>query len=151
VLFMKTTLQTRRQRARYPIATVQFAPGTNYPKHCKNQTDVKLITLAKSLNLPVARYAAHMSGISSYSTSTNRLEILAEAEHDRWVTERKADGWKYRPGKKDIDAKKSPYLVPWNKLSDEIKEYDRHTVEKLSRYLAMEGFEVVQISPDAPA
>jgi voltage-gated potassium channel Kch len=89
--------------------------------------------------------------IQLFKFNQSTIEILAEAEHDRWVTERKADGWKYRPGKKDIDSKKSPYLVPWNKLSDEIKEYDRHTVVNLARYLAMEGFEIVQVSPDAPA
>ena len=41
------------------------------------------------------------------------IEALAELEHDRWVEERKAAGWQYKAGDKDIEKKTSPHLVSW--------------------------------------
>jgi hypothetical protein len=75
-------------------------------------------------------------------TFTNaEVELLAEMEHDRWVNQRRADGW--TPGPKDIAAKKTPYLVPWNELSDEVKEWDRQAVRGIPAFLARAGYEVV--------
>jgi len=39
------------------------------------------------------------------------IEILAEMEHNRWVSERLFDGWVYGK-KRDIEKKISPYSSP---------------------------------------
>lgn len=56
----------------------------------------------------------------------SEVERLAEMEHDRWWKERRAEGWTLGH-EKDIDRKKSPYLIPWTELSEEIREKDRST------------------------
>ena len=66
---------------------------------------------------------------------------MAKMEHERWVKERLRDGWKFGP-KKDIEEKVSPHLIPWNQLSDEIKEYDRVFIRKLPAFLAQNGFQI---------
>lgn len=50
--------------------------------------------------------------------------LLAEMEHDRWNADRLRNGWAYAPGEKNIDKKTSPYIVPWEDLSEEIRELD---------------------------
>ena len=62
------------------------------------------------------------------------IEELAKAEHARWMAERTADGWTYGTNK-DAVAKTSPYLVPWEKLTEEIRELDRDTVRRIPRML----------------
>ena len=62
-------------------------------------------------------------------------------EHQRWVDQRRLDGW--TPGQKDIEAKTTPYLVPWDHLSEEVKELDRQTVRGLPAFLARAGYQIV--------
>jgi len=70
------------------------------------------------------------------------VEKLAEMEHERWCEERRRQGWTYASGKKNIKKKTSPHLVPWEKLSEEIKEYDRNMVRGLPSFLAQAGFQI---------
>ncbi|MHB0939029.1 MAG: RyR domain-containing protein [Armatimonadota bacterium] len=69
------------------------------------------------------------------------VELMAEMEHGRWVVERLASGWQYGPDK-DNERKISPYLLPWNELPNDIKDYDRAAVREWPVILAEAGFEV---------
>lgn len=54
------------------------------------------------------------------------VEELAEHNHDTWATQRIKDGWTY--GKTRSDEKKEhPCLIPYDKLPESEKEYDRAT------------------------
>lgn len=57
------------------------------------------------------------------------LEWMAEREHEAWVQERLASGWTQGP--KDVAHKVTPYLVPYDQLTDEIKDYDRDAVRNI--------------------
>lgn len=72
------------------------------------------------------------------------IERLAELEHRRWVEQRLGDGWALGP--KDIDARLSPYLIPWGQLSDEVKEWDRRAIRGIPGFLARAGYQVVRES-----
>jgi hypothetical protein len=61
---------------------------------------------------------------------TDEIELLARLEHERFVRERTRDGWRHGP-KKNIDRKIHPDLVPWEELSEEIREYDRNLVRQI--------------------
>ena len=55
------------------------------------------------------------------------LEMLAEAEHERWMQSKLDEGWAYAP-KTDRAKKLHKCLVPWEKLPDKEKEKDRDLV-----------------------
>jgi len=80
----------------------------------------------------------------AFEFSPAEIELLAEMEHVRWVEERRRDGWTYVPGEKDIDRKTSPHMVPWDDLSNDVKEWDRVFVRGLPKFLARSGFQVVR-------
>ena len=69
------------------------------------------------------------------------VEKLAELEHERWVDQRRRDGWTLGP--KDVDDKVTPYLIPWTQLSEEVKEWDRRAVRGIPGFLARTGYQVV--------
>lgn len=69
------------------------------------------------------------------------IEIMAEMEHARWVIERLLAGWKYGE-KKDIEQKISPYLVPWDQLPEDVKEWDRQAVGKIPELLSIAGLQL---------
>ncbi|MGP8337210.1 MAG: RyR domain-containing protein [Methanosarcinaceae archaeon] len=79
-----------------------------------------------------------------FEFTSKDVEILAEIEHERWVLERDADGWVYGEAR-DVNAKISPHLRPWNELTEEVKEYDRETVRGTPEFLMKAGFTVYRM------
>lgn len=59
-----------------------------------------------------------------------QVEALARDEHDSWVAERQESGWQYAPVK-DAEKKLSPYLIPYDQLTEEVKELDRDAVRNV--------------------
>jgi len=82
--------------------------------------------------------------------SRSEVERLAELEHDRWSAERLFEGWTYASGPKDAERKTSPHLVPWDELSEEIRELDRDAVRGLPAFLAEAGFRIVRSAGAEP-
>jgi len=74
----------------------------------------------------------------------DEVEHLAEMEHDRWVVERKLDGWILGP-KRDKKNKISPYLVDWEELEDKIKQYDRDAIINIPKIMARAGFQIYRL------
>lgn len=74
--------------------------------------------------------------------STDEIERMAESEHGRWNLDRLRAGWSL--GERNLEAKKSPYLVPWLELPDEVKEWDRQAVTALPKMLKEFGYEIVR-------
>ncbi|MBQ5328370.1 MAG: hypothetical protein J6J15_04205 [Oscillospiraceae bacterium] len=66
---------------------------------------------------------------------------MAEYEHELWVEERKKNGWTYGEVK-DVEKQITPYLIPYNELTEEIKEYDRDTIRNIIPLLKMVGMAV---------
>jgi hypothetical protein len=71
--------------------------------------------------------------------SAAEVEVMGRLEHDRWVAERRRAGW--RPGPRDPARRTTPYLVSWEALTDEIRDYDRSFVSQLPRLLASVGLQ----------
>ncbi|RDW63053.1 uncharacterized protein DSM5745_10164 [Aspergillus mulundensis] len=69
---------------------------------------------------------------------------MAEQEHARWNCERLRDGWVWGP-EKDIMGKISPYIVSWEQLPDDVREWDRQAVARIPRLLAEVGLQIQDI------
>jgi hypothetical protein len=69
------------------------------------------------------------------------IEYLAEYEHGLWVKEREESGWKYNEVR-DTRLKKSPYLVPYHELAEDIKELDRDTIRNIVPLVEAVGLKV---------
>ena len=53
-------------------------------------------------------------------------------------------GWVYDP-ERDHDRKISPYLVPYDELPEDVKEWDRQAVRVIPEVLALAKFEVYRM------
>ena len=71
------------------------------------------------------------------------VEALAEKEHNDWMAERISSGWTL--GEKDVENKKTPYLLPYSELSEEIKDYDRDTIRNIPELAYMIGMAVYEL------
>jgi len=79
----------------------------------------------------------------SFTFEPDEVERLAVMEHDRWMAERKRTGW--TSGPRDPDKSRSPFLVPWSDLGEEVRELDRLFIRGLPRFLAKAGFQIVRV------
>ncbi|MBD3383715.1 Ryanodine receptor Ryr [candidate division KSB1 bacterium] len=85
-------------------------------------------------------FEATKGDVKPVSFSDEELERLAKMEHERWNRERIAAGWK--PGPRDPERKRSPYLVSWERLTDDVKKWDREAVQGIPRAMADAGFHI---------
>ena len=61
------------------------------------------------------------------SQSEETIELLAEAEHRRWMADRIVSGWRYAPVRND-KKRLHDKILPYSALSEEDREKDRVTV-----------------------
>jgi RyR domain-containing protein len=69
-------------------------------------------------------------------------ETLAENAHEVWSAQRMRDGWQYGPSRND-DAKEHPCLVPYDRLPESEKIYDRSMVDQTLRCILKLGYRVL--------
>jgi hypothetical protein len=82
----------------------------------------------------------------NFEFRTHELEHLAMMEHERFMKERNSKGWTYAEGPKNLEKKTSPYLIEWEKLPDDVKEFDRVAVRAIPALLADAGFQIYRPS-----
>jgi len=79
--------------------------------------------------------------------SPEEVELMAKIEHDRWVKDLLAAGWRYG-SIRDLERKTSPYLVPWVQLPAEVKDIDRNAVRAIPALLAKVRFQVYRVGKE---
>jgi hypothetical protein len=84
----------------------------------------------------------------TFAFTVAEVEMLAHKEHDRFVEERVRQGWRYGPAK-DVEKKISPYLVPYESLTEAVKDLDRNAVRALPAILGQADLKIVRL-PRAP-
>jgi len=77
------------------------------------------------------------------SFSPDDIEMMAKMEHARWNAERFLAGWALGP--RDPERRTSPYLVAWEDLPEQIREYDRTTVRNIPALLEAIGEKIIRI------
>jgi class 3 adenylate cyclase/tetratricopeptide (TPR) repeat protein len=82
---------------------------------------------------------------SEIKMTDQQIEELSIREHDRWMNERRNQGWTYAH-KRDNRRKHHPLLIPWEKLSEPEKEKDRDTVRNLPLLIERAGFRVKKLT-----
>ncbi len=68
------------------------------------------------------------------------LEQIAEMEHNRWIADKKQEGWRY--GDHDDELKLSEELIAYDQLSEKTKEMIRRDVREVPNLLSQIGYEL---------
>ena len=83
-----------------------------------------------------------------FTFTEQEINRLAKREHDRWMRERKASGWRYGE-ERDPGRKLHPDLVEWAALSAEEQKKDRETITGLPEKLRGAGYQILRLPADA--
>lgn len=128
----------RRQRRRKAPGDPALAPWDELIRTFRNSNlaqadDIpnKLALVGRKLDRPGERLTLDLG----------EVELLAELEHGRFNIERLLAGW--RLGERRVERGASPYLKPWNELTEEAKDYDREAIANIGPALRELGWGVV--------
>ena len=72
-------------------------------------------------------------------------EEMARNVHDVWAAGRIAEGWTWGPERNDA-RKENPCLVPYEKLPDSEREYDRNTAIETLKLILSLGYKIERIA-----
>lgn len=95
--------------------------------------------IPKKLRLIGYTFASTESpGTESVVFSREEIEVLSKDEHRRLVKERIEAGWTLGP--RDPERRSSPYLVEWEDLTEEVREWDRQLMRAIPEIMMRAGF-----------
>jgi hypothetical protein len=141
--FLRTRVQQGETRERNPAMAPWAELDLVFKESSRRQADhvrVKLDAVGCEA-VPRRDWGADL-----FAFAHSEIELLAILEHERFMEERLAEGWKYAPGPRDLARKTNPCLVPWDDLSEPDKEIDRQTVRELPAFLAEVGFGIRRVA-----
>ncbi len=69
-------------------------------------------------------------------------ELLARNAHEVWAQSRLLDGWRWGPQRND-ERKEHPCLIPYEKLPESEKDYDRAIAIETIKTIVALGFRLV--------
>ena len=98
-----------------------------------------LIIISKNNN-----YEPHPIDLSEVTLSGDLLELrdtIAENAHEVWAFNRMKEGWSYGPFRDD-ENKLHPDLIPYNRLTESEKEYDREMAMNTIKLVQKLGWEL---------
>ncbi|PMC35706.1 hypothetical protein CJ195_18135 [Bacillus sp. UMB0899] len=114
-------------------------------------TDTKLMLMGlKKVSIHDTKYEKYVLSETAYQEHIKpHVEPLAQIEKQRWNAFHYIRGWKYAgetdASKEELeDQKLHRYLVQWEDLEDEIKEYDRDSIRHLRIYYQSQDFGLIK-------
>ena len=106
---------------------------------CRRQADHTAVKL-RAVGCKIVKPAADKTA-AEFNFTAEELEMVARMEHQRWCAERYLKGWRLEE-KKDVQRRLSPWLVPWERLPEDMREYDRVFVRAIPGLLLSTGLGV---------
>ena len=149
--------------ARYAHARYRKTSENSRKKHHESvwDWDHGLPDAYKMSNFHQVRYAPLILGLHGYEVVSaapgesldpetppipadyeTKVEAMAQLEHGRYCAERLVAGWRYG-SENNFEKKTNPTLIPWNKLSEQDRGFDRNAVRDYPKWLAAAGMKIV--------
>jgi len=134
-------MYNKKQLERYPEKPLKYPDFDTLPDSLKYSNLRQAMDIPEKLRQMDFVMRREGSGEPIVKIPEDYVEYLAEKEHDAWMAERIANGWV--PGEyADAEKKTTPYLIPYSKLPEEIKQLDRDPVENIPLLLKRIGMAV---------
>ncbi len=75
---------------------------------------------------------------TGFRLDETEIEELARAEHDRWMAAKLIDGWAHG-AVRDDRLRRHPDIIPYDDLSERIRDLDREQIRLMTRLLVTSG------------
>ena len=96
--------------------------------------------------MSIKTFASRTPPPETFEFHEAEVEVLAQYEHRRWMSERAADGWRFGP-QRDNALRTNPDMLAWAELTDTAQDKDRQAVLNIPDLLSTVGLYVVRRPP----
>jgi hypothetical protein len=90
-------------------------------------------------------YTPHelINPLETWHLSEDEVERLSRQEHAEWCAYHEQQGWRHGAVRND-EAKIHPDLVPWEQLSEGMRDYDRNIIRRLPYVFAKADYRLIE-------
>lgn len=131
-----------------PEMNKSMVPWNELPKDLRDANVAQAAGIGAKLEAINAVVVPESGAAPEFSFTDREVEDLAEMEHERWMNERRAQGWS-PGGKRDDRRKIHPDLVDWAALPESERQKDRDAVRAIPGILHDAGFQILRLPPDS--
>lgn len=136
-------VRAERARAQSVVMNPSTAPWEELPEALRESSRCQAADILDKLDAIDCDVRPTRGAVGEESRlEPDEVEFLAELEHRRWVDERRRNGWVLGP--RDSLMKTTPYLMPWEELPEEMREYDRMFVRLIPDLLRAQGYRIIR-------
>ncbi|MFO7611988.1 MAG: RyR domain-containing protein [Clostridia bacterium] len=130
-----------KQKERHPGKTPEFPSWDSLPETLKYSNIRQARAMVDKLRKINCHVGGDLEAEPVVEFTADEIEYLARLEHDSWVEERVAGGWKHSETK-DIGKKLSPFIKPYDELEEIEKDLDRDSIRNIIPLLKEVGLDV---------
>jgi class 3 adenylate cyclase/tetratricopeptide (TPR) repeat protein len=129
-----------KAKGQSPETNSAMRPWEELPEDLRDSNRAQAADIPNKLNrLGYELAPSHGLVPAKLQLAVGDVEDLAIREHDRWMNERRRNGWTYGTVR-DNSRKHHPLLVPWDQLAEEERDKDRDAVRNLPLLIEKAGF-----------
>jgi hypothetical protein len=123
-----------------------LVPYAQIPETYKDSNRATVRNIPRKLAAIGCRMAAARTVDPPRSFTPDELGVLDRVEHELWMEERIAAGFELGEPT-DEHPNRSPYLVPFDELPDDVRQRDRDLIVAIPDILARAGYTFERIAP----
>ncbi|RKR86941.1 TrkA family protein [Micromonospora pisi] len=134
----------RHRRGERPEETPALVPWERLPETLRVANRAQAEDFGSKLRELGCALSPRVGPGEEYTLAEPEIERLAVLEHERWVRERTANGWRY--GEPRDDARRlHPAIGPWESLGAEMRARNHDAIREMPVILADAGFRIVRV------
>jgi len=133
-------------RSQVQAGTVSLGQWDELPEQFKESNRAQAREIGEKLAVIGCLMVPTFDPALGFAFEDAEVQLLARLEHERWMDERTAQGFKFGLVRGD---RIRPDLVPWERLSDEARTRNIQDVRRIPGMLAHAGFQVLRYGSGA--
>lgn len=127
-----------------PATNSSMAPWEQLPESLRQSNISQAADIGVKMEAIGAIVVPESAAAPEFTFTDQEVEFLAEREHERWMREKTAAGWKYGQPRDD-ERKFHPDLRDWGDLSEADRDKDRSAIRALPAILHDAGFRILRL------
>lgn len=135
---------SRRRRGERPGSNPSLVPWEELPESLRRANRAQAKDIGRKLRELGCALSPRVGPGDEHALEEPEIERLAIMEHQRWLAEQQAAGWRYAPDRDDAQ-RLHPAIRSWETLREDMRERNHDAVRELPVILADAGFRIVRV------
>lgn len=131
------------RRGERPDGNPALVPWRDLPEPLRQANRAQADDIGRKLRAVGCTLSPRVGATPEHRLGDNEIERLAVMEHERWLADRVATGWRHADHRDDA-LRLHPAVARWADLGDDMRTRNRDEARQLAVILADAGFRIVR-------